>query len=79
MDRLRMRGAADVQVDAPDGPRKRFAAFKDREETHAQKGAEDPDDAHRDPASEKRLAEDVTGAVHGHWPQNQEGQCLRKA
>lgn len=40
-----------------------------RVEANAESAAEEPYDADGYPTSEEFLAEDVSGAVHGHWPE----------
>jgi len=77
VDGLGVRLAGDIQVDVLDSAREGLAALKDGEEADANEGAEDPDDAHSDPASEELLAEDVASAVEGHRPEDQERKRLK--
>ncbi len=69
--------ARDVEIDVLDSSGKGLATLKDREQADTQEGAEDPDDAHRDPAGKEGLAEDVARAIKRHGPEDQECQRLR--
>ena len=44
------------------------------EDPYRGRTAEQPEYADRNPAGEELLAEDVSRSVHGHWPQDYQGQ-----
>lgn len=76
VQRLGVRLSCDVLDEELEGAGERLAALKDGEQADAEEGAEDPDDADHDPAGEELLGEDVAGAVHGHGPDDEEGEGL---
>jgi hypothetical protein len=57
-----------------DGMRHRLAALPEREQPHAERAAEQPQNAHSDPACEKALTKDIPRAVQRHGPENEEDQ-----
>nr|POE52275.1 hypothetical protein CFP56_70194 [Quercus suber] len=70
------RGAATGEV-KPDGVERvgaGAAAFPERIQTDAEAAAEEPKDGDGDPAGEEGFAEDVAGAVHGHGPEDEQGE-----
>lgn len=77
MNRLGVRLARQVLQGKRERLLQRVAALVDGEETDAEEGAEDPDDADHNPTGEKLLGEDVARAVHGHGPEDEEGEGLR--
>nr|POE79974.1 upf0658 golgi apparatus membrane protein [Quercus suber] len=65
--------AGDVAPDGAQRARTGATALPERVEADAEAAAEEPEDADGDPAGEEGLAEDVAGAVHGHRPDDEQG------
>jgi len=66
--------ARDIEVDGLDSKPKIVSSLKHRENAHAAKGTDEPHDANDNPSCEELLGEDVTGAIHWHWPENEKSE-----
>ena len=54
--------------------RDRLPPLPERENAHAGRTAEQPQDPDRHPAGEEALAEDIPGAIHGHGPEDEQDE-----
>ena len=64
--------ARNIEIDELASSSQRLAPFEDGEQADGEEGAEDPDDADRDPAGKEWLAKNICRPVHGHGPEDQE-------
>lgn len=66
--------AGNVQENSFGRKREGLSALEYREQAYCEQRTEDPYDTHDHPARKELLAEDIATAIHGHWPEDQEGK-----
>ena len=70
----RMLLPSNIKIDRLEHVEEILPSLEDREYSNAAKGTDKPHDTDDDPSGEELLREDVAGSIHGHWPEDEQGE-----